>query len=129
MPPCLKRLLLAGALLALAGPTSSHAAPMGTVEGHLTIVGPREVELADGSAPSPAVYSKYPLVIRGRDGKETTRVTADGKGNYRVALPAGEYLLDVQGRARGHVRAKAEPFTVQSNRTVWVNLTIDTGVR
>jgi hypothetical protein len=61
--------------------------------------------------------------------KEIARVTADENGDYRVALPSGNYVLDVQGRARGHVRAKPQPFTVASNQTVRVDMDIDTGVR
>jgi len=56
-------------------------------------------------------------------------VTADGNGNYRVALPPGDYVLDVQRRARARVRATPQPFTVVSGQTVRVDMDIDTGVR
>jgi hypothetical protein len=70
------------------------------------------------------------VLILSRDGqKEIARVTADGNGNYRTALPPGDYLLDVQGRVRRHVRAKPQPFTVVSNQTVRIDMEIDTGVR
>jgi len=116
----------------LAGNTSVDAVPPGFVEGHLKILSSREVELADGT---PAVitgenYPEYPLIIRTQDEKkEIARVTADGNGNYHVGLPPGTYVLDVQGRAPGHVRAKPQPFTVTSNQTVRVDMEIDTGVR
>ena len=58
-----------------------------------------------------------------------TLVTADMNGNYRVTLPPGNYVLDLQGRAPGHVRAKPQPFTVVSNRTLRVDMDIDTGIR
>ena len=75
-------------------------------------------------------YADYPLLILSQDGqKEIARVTADRDGNYRVALPPGDYVLDVQGRVRRHVRAKPQPFTVASNQTVRVDMEIDTGVR
>ena len=71
-----------------------------------------------------------PLAILGRDKQtEVAHVTADENGNYRVALPPGDYVLDVQGRSRGHVRATPQPFTVASNQTVHVDMNIDTGVR
>jgi uncharacterized surface anchored protein len=71
------------------------------------------------------------LIILSHDGKkEIARVTADENGKYRVALPPGDYILDVQGRPpKGHVRAKPQPFTVVSNQTVHVDLNIDTGIR
>ncbi len=36
-----------------------------------------------------------------------TLVTADMNGNYRVTLPPGNYVLDVQGRARTRAREAA----------------------
>ena len=126
-------LISAYVFLLLAGSASINAAPRGFVEGHLKIVSPKEVELADGNAPTKATaenYAEYPLIIRSQDGKkEIARVTADGNGNYRTALPPGDYVLDVQGRARGHVRAKPQRFTVASNQTVHVDMNIDTAVR
>jgi hypothetical protein len=116
----------------LAGTTSINAAAPGFVEGHLKIISPREVELANGTPASITAesYAEYPLIILSKDGKnEVARVTADKNGNYRAALPPGDYVLDVQRRAPGHVRAKPQRFTVVSNQTVRVDMDIDTGVR
>ena len=116
----------------LAGTTSINAAAPGFVEGHLKITSPREVELANGTPASITAesYAEYPLIILSKDGKnEVARVTADKNGNYRAALPPGDYVLDVQRRAPGHVRAKPQRFTVVSNQTVRVDMDIDTGVR
>jgi hypothetical protein len=106
--------------------------PPGFVEGHLKIISGKEVELADANAPAMTAenYGRYPLIILSEDGKkEIARVTADGNGSYRTALPPGDYVLDVKGRARGHVRARPQQFTVVSNQTVRVDMNIDTGVR
>jgi hypothetical protein len=131
--PFLQYLIPACISLLLAGTASLSAAPMGFVEGHLKIISPKEVELADEtpSKIAAATYVDYPLIILSHDGKkEIARVTADENGNYRVALPPGDYILDVQGRPpKGHVRAKPQPFTVASNQTVHVDMNIDTGVR
>jgi hypothetical protein len=127
-----KYLISACVFLLLAGSTSIHAAPQGFLEGHLKIISPKEVELAEAS-PSKGTaenYADYPLIILSQDGKkEIARVTADGNGNYRAALPPGAYVLDVQDRARKHVRAKPQPFTVVSNQTIHIDMGIDTGVR
>ena len=132
MAPVLKYLIFACIFLVLATTGSLNAAPPGFLEGHLKIVSSKEVELADGNTPTPSAeaYAEYPLIILSHDGKkEIARVTADEKGNYYVALPPGNYVLDVQGRAPGHVRAKPPQFTVVSNQTVRVDMHIDTGVR
>ena len=126
-------LVTAWVFLLFAGSALINAAPGGFVEGHLKIVSPKEVELADGSPPADVTtvnYAEYPLIILSRDGKkEISRVTADENGNYRAALPPGDYVLDVQDRRRRHVRAAPQPFTVASNQTVHVDMNIDTGVR
>ena len=119
-------------LLTVACMAAGGAAPPGYLEGHLKIVAPKEVELSDGQTPSiaPEVYAEYPLIIRSSDGKtEVARVTADEGGNYRTALPPGDYVLDVQGRAPGRVRAQPRPFEVISGHTSRVDMDIDTGVR
>jgi hypothetical protein len=118
--------------LALAEPTSIEAAPTGFLEGHLKVILSREVDLADGTPASTAAenYADYPLIVLAEDRKkEITRVTADGHGNYRVSLPPGNYVLDIQGRGRGRLRATPQPFTVVSNQTVRVDMDIDTGIR
>ena len=104
----------------------------GFLQGHLKIISVRTVELADGSAPAvtPQTYIDYPLVVLSSDGKqEVAVITADAKGNYRVALPPGAYLLDVQDRVRKHVRAKPVPFTVISQETAHLDFEMDTGIR
>jgi hypothetical protein len=101
------------------------------MECYLTIVSPRVVEPSD-EMPRPAVppqsYAEYPLIILSQDGKnEIAHVTADEVGNYRVALPTGAYILDVQHRAGNRVGAKRQPFTVISNQTVHVDMNIFVG--
>jgi uncharacterized surface anchored protein len=133
MSSVLKYLVSACVFLVLAGNALIDAAPPGFVEGHLKIVSSKEVELAD-ETPSKGTdvdYAEYPLIILSHNGeKEITRVTTDKNGYYRLPLPPGDYVLDVQGRRpKGHVRAKPQPFTIISNQTVRVDMSIDTGIR
>src|ERR1700719_2959827 len=126
-----KSLITACIFLTLAGTASVKAAPQGFMEGHLKIVSPRAVEPSD-NMPRPAVapetYAQYPLIILGQDGKkEIARVTADENGKYRVALPPGDYILDVKDLAAKLVRAKPQPFTVVSIQTVRVDMGIFIG--
>ena len=111
---------------------TDKAAPQGFMEGHLKIVSPRAVEPSD-NMPRPAVapetYAKYPLIISIQDGKkEIAHITPDENGQYRVALPPGAYILDVQDRVAKGVRAKPQPFTVVSNQTVRVDMNIFIGL-
>ena len=117
--------------LVLAGISSVRAGAPGFLEGHLKIVSLKQVEIGD-EMPRPAVpaetYAEYPLIILSQDGtKEIARVIADGDGNYRVALPPGAYILDVQRGESAQLRAKPLPFTIVSNETVHVDMTIVTG--
>jgi hypothetical protein len=64
-----------------------------------------------------------------QDGKkEIAHVTADENGKYRVAVPPGSYVLDMQDHRAKLVRAKPRPSTVASNQTVRVDMNIDTGL-
>ena len=115
--------------LMLAASASIKAAPQGFMEGHLKVVVIRAVE-PDNIPPSEN-YAEYPLIILSQDGKrEITRLSADKSGNYRVALPPGAYILKVQGRGEeraGRIHANPQPFTVVSNQTVRVDMTIFIG--
>ena len=103
------------------------------MEGHLKIVSPRAVEPSDAMPRqtfSPETYAKYPLIILSLDGEEQiARVIPDENGYYRLALPPGAYVLDVQDRVAKHIRAKPQPFTVVSNQTVHVDMNIVIGIR
>ena len=128
-----QHLVPACVFLLLAGTTSIDAAPSGFLEGHLRIISTKEVELAD-ETPSKITaenYADYPVIILSRDEeKEIARVRPDENGKYRVALPPGDYILDVQGRPpKGHVRANPQRFKVVSNQIARVDMDIDTGVR
>jgi hypothetical protein len=115
--------------LMLAGAASIKAAPQGFMEGHLKIVVIRAVE--SDNTPPPENYADYPLIILTQEGKrEIARLTADKSGNYRVALPPGAYILKVQERGEeraGRIHANPQPFTVVSNQTVRVDMTIFIG--
>jgi hypothetical protein len=124
----LKYLIVGCIFLVLAGSaTASDALPSGVMEGHLKILSSNPVDIGDENAATVTAenYADYPLLILSRDKqKEIARITADTNGNYRAALPPGDYVLDVQGRPRKHVRGKPQPFTVVSDQTVRVDMDI-----
>jgi len=131
MPTSLKYPIAACIFLVLVGtPSSINATPQGFLEGQLKIIARRPVQLADENTAAAAAknYADYPLIILSQaNKKEITRVTADRTGNYRVALPPGDYILDVQRGESAHLRAKPQPFTIVANETVHVDMTIMIG--
>ena len=128
----LKPLILGCVFLTAARCLASDNAPLGFLEGRLRILAAKEIELAEGNTSKlSANYAGYPVIILSKDGKrEIARVTADENGKYRVALRPGDYILDVPGRVpKRLMRTRPQPFTVVSNQTVHVDMTVDTGVR
>ena len=107
---------------------SVNAAPQGILEGQLRILSDRPVELADENTATRVRaenYTDYPLIVLTRDGKkQVARITADRNGKYRAALPAGDYILDVEGRTAKRVHAGQQQFTVSPNETVRVDMNI-----
>jgi len=129
----LKYLITPCLFLAVIGCLASENAALGFLEGHLRILAFKDVELAEENPRkfSSRNYAEYPLIVLSQDGKkQIARLTVNGNGNYRVALPPGDYVLDVEGRPpKGHVRAKPQRFTVTSNQIVRVDMDIDPGIR
>ena len=128
----IKHLILGCLFLVPSGCLASDDAALGFVEGKLKILAFKDVELAEENSPkfSGGNYAQYPLVILSEDQKkEVARITADANGNFRLSLPPGNYVLDVQDRRRRHVRVTPQRFTVVSNKTVRVGMDIDTGIR
>jgi hypothetical protein len=117
--------------LALIATAPIKAAPQGFIEGHLRIVFRTAVESDDmpEREVAPESYAAYPLVILTKEGrKEVARLTADAKGNYRAALPPGDYVLDAPDQVARHIRATSQPFTVVANETARVDITVFAGV-
>ena len=117
----------------LAFSASLNAAEQGFLEGHLKIIFGMAAQPSD-DMPRPEIapesYAEYPLVVLSQDGKkEVARLTADEDGNYRIALPPGAYILDIQNRAAKRLRARPQPFTVVSDQTVRVDMNVNTGIR
>ena len=130
MSQSLKYPIAASIFFVLVGTALINATPQGFLEGHLKIISRRPVALADeNTAPMTARnYADYPLIILTRDEtKQIARIIADRDGNYRVVLPPGDYILDVQRHESGNLRAKPQPFTIVAGQTVRVDMAIATG--
>jgi hypothetical protein len=127
----LKYLASTFVIFLLAASASTKPQSQGFIRGHLKIIFGMAVGPSD-EMPRPQVkpqsYAEYPLIILSqKEKKEIARVTADENGNYRVALPPGNYVLDVQNRVAKHVRAAPRLFTIVSHHTVRVDMNIVIG--
>ena len=104
----------------------------GVLQGHVTI-GPLVPVVQEGvpePTPAPEVYASRQIVIYASDGQtEVARVQIDGKGNYRVTLPVGTYVVDINHA--GIDMAKELPKTVEivGGETTRLDVDIDTGIR
>jgi hypothetical protein len=130
MSPSLKYPIAASIFFVLVGTALINATPQGFLEGQLKIIARRPVALADENTATmtPRNYADYPLIILTRDEtKQIARIIAERDGNYRVVLPPGDYILDVQRHESGNLRAKPQPFTIGAGQTVRVDMTIMTG--
>jgi hypothetical protein len=111
---------------------SLNAAEQGFLEGHLKIIFGMAAQQSDDIPRleiAPESYADYPLTVLSQDEKnEIARVTADETGNYRVPLPPGDYVLDVQDRVRKRVRTRPQPFKVVSNQIVRVDMDVVIGL-
>ena len=128
----LKYIVLTLGIFLLAFGASLDAAEQGFLEGHLKIIFGMAAQRSD-DMPRPEIapesYAAYPLTVLSQDEKkEIARVTADKDGNYRVPLPPGNYVLDVQDRVRKRVRTRPQPFTVVSNQTIRVDMNVVIGL-
>jgi hypothetical protein len=111
---------------------SATARPTGTLEGHVTI-GPLVPVVRQGEpepTPAPEVYAARQIVVLTRDGQtEVARAQVDAEGDYRVALPPGTYVVDINHA--GIDRAADLPKTVQisAGQVTRLDIDIDTGIR
>ena len=104
----------------------------GTLEGHVSI-GPLVPVLREGEpepTPAPEVYAGRQIVVFSSGGrKEITRVEIDGQGNYRVALPAGSYLVDINHAGIDSAAGLPAEVEIMAGQTTQLDVDIDTGIR
>ena len=104
----------------------------GLLEGHVTI-GPLVPVVREGEpepTPGPEVYASRQIVVFASDGQtEVARVQIDGKGNYRVELPAGKYVVDINHVGIDMAKELPKRVEVVSGQVTCLDVEIDTGIR
>jgi hypothetical protein len=105
---------------------------MGVLAGHVTIgpLTPVEIQGRPTPTPPPEVYASRKILVFAADGQtEISQVSIQPDGTYRVDLPAGTYVVDIN--RLGIDRAAGLPQTVKivSQQVTRLDLDIDTGIR
>jgi hypothetical protein len=127
-------LILVGITIAVAIVMNSGVSPAGTGTGTLTgnvSIGPL-CPVEQCSVPHDqlvAAYAARPITITTAGGTLVTTVTADPLTGYSVTLRPGTYIVDVAHSGIGGSRELPETVTIRSGETVWLNISIDTGIR
>ena len=126
------RQLLLVAMIVLSASCTPVPEEEGILEGHVTI-GPLVPVVQDGGpepTPAPDVCAGRQIVIYAQDGQtEITRVQIAARGNYRVTLPVGTYVVDIN--RLGIDRGIELPKTVRivGGQTTRLDVEVDTGIR
>jgi hypothetical protein len=127
----MRRFLLVALILFV---TSCVPVPGGTgvLQGHVTI-GPLVPVVQEGQpepTPGPEVYASRQIVIYAQDGQtEVARVQIDAKGNYRVELPVGTYVVDINHVGIDMAKELPKTVEIKSGQVTRLDVEIDTGIR
>jgi hypothetical protein len=104
----------------------------GVLEGHVT-VGPLSPVVEAGvpePTPAPEVYAERKIVIYAEDGQpEVARVDIDDSGHYRVTLPVGVYVVDINHLGIDLAKGLPQQVEIKSQQTTRLDVDIDTGIR
>jgi hypothetical protein len=127
----MRRYLLAALIISV---TSCVSLPQetGVLQGHVTI-GPLVPVVREGQpepTPGPEVYASRQIVVFRRDGQtEVTRVQIEGQGNYRVELPVGSYVVDINHAGADTAKALPKTVWIVAGQVTRLDVDIDTGIR
>jgi hypothetical protein len=119
-------------LLLFASACTSSTPQTGILEGHVAI-GPLVPVLREGEpqpTPAPEAYTAREIVIFSRDGRtEVARAAISADGHYRIVLPVGTYLVDINHVGIDTGVDLPRLVEIISQRTVRLDVEIDTGIR
>lgn len=77
-----------------------------------------------------AAFAARPISIATNGGSIVASVVADPDTGYTVSLKPGTYtVVDIRHQGIGGSRALPRTVTLRSGETVWLNISIDTGIR
>lgn len=102
----------------------------GFLEGKVTIgpISPVEREGEPASTP-PEVYEARKIIVKDNASRKTLEVDLDSNGNYKVALKPGAYIVDINYVGIDHSDDVPSQIVIESGKTTYLNIDIDTGIR
>jgi hypothetical protein len=78
----------------------------------------------------PSAYSERKVLVYNDAGSQLlATVDIDTLGAYLIAVPPGNYVVDVKKLAGDRVAELPKSVTIQKNLTTVLNINIDTGIR
>ena len=127
----IKRMLLVSLFLTLFG-CQVTPAPDGVLHGHV-IIGPITPVIHEGEVeptPNPEMYSARQIVIFDHKGrKEIARAPVNAAGDYKIALPAGTYIVDINHSGIDYAKGLPAQVEIQPYEDTCLDIAIDTGIR
>ena len=118
-------------LLALSSCAPEKTALDGTLQGKISI-GPlcpvERIPPDPNCLPTAETFKAWPLAIF-KGEQKVKSFTADAQGNFRIDLPLGEYVIDLEqqrGIGGGNL---PQDIIIQSGEITTLNIGLDTGIR
>lgn len=119
-------------LLMIVAGCRSETTSTGWLAGHVTI-GPLSPVVQEGVqeiTPAPEVYAGRQVVVFEAGGRqEVLRAAIDPAGNYRVELPAGSYVVDINHSGIDFAKGLPAAVEVLTDQETRLDIDIDTGIR
>jgi len=109
-----------------------RSGPSGFLVGEVTVGPLTPVERAGAPTPTPPpeVFTSRALNIFKQDGKTLVqRVPFEADGTYRVELPAGTYVVDIEHTGIDSASGLPTTLVIRPGGTTRLDVDIDTGIR
>jgi len=126
-----KLLLLVALTLTLAG-CGAGTVESGVLAGHVTIgpLTPVQQEGVPNPTPAPEVYAARQVVVFGERGRrEVLQIEIQPNGEYRAALPAGRYRVDINHAGIDSAARLPALVEIFPGQVTQLDIDIDTGIR
>jgi hypothetical protein len=121
--------MLVSLLTACAPAAPAHT---GVLQGRVTVgpLVPVEIEGAPAPTPAPEVFAARQVVVFTPDGeREVARAQIDPEGSYRLELPVGDYLVDINHLGIDSAAGLPAVVTIRPDEITTLDIDIDTGIR